>query len=170
MSGHTTSWFVGHPELATDPGPYAIERKWGIFVPVMDPTREEVYRFLDVFLGEMAALFPDPFLHIGGDEGEGKPWEASARVQAFKKEKGFKDNHALQAYFNQRLSKILTRHGKQMMGWDEALHPDLPRDTVVQSCRGQDSAAKASRQAFRGVLSCAYSPDLMHRASSHYAP
>ncbi len=169
MPGHTTAWFVGHPELATDPGPYTIERKWGIFDPVMDPTREEVYQLLDGFLGEMAALFPDPFLHIGGDEVEGKPWEASARVQAFKKEKGFKDNHDLQAYFNQRLSRILTRHGKQMMGWDEALHPDLPRDTVVQSWRGQDSLAKAARQGFRGILSFGYYLDLMQPALSHYA-
>jgi hexosaminidase len=169
MPGHTTAWFVGHPELATDPGPYTIERKWGIFDPVMDPTREEVYRLLDGFLGEMAALFPDPFLHIGGDEVEGKPWEASARVQAFKKEKGFKDNHDLQAYFNQRLSRILTRHGKQMMGWDETLHPDLARDTVVQSWRGQDSLAKAARQGFRGILSFSYYLDLMQPAVSHYA-
>jgi hexosaminidase len=169
MPGHTTAWFVGHPELASAPGPYTIERKWGIFEPVMDPTREEVYRLLDGFLGEMAALFPDPFLHIGGDEVEGKPWEASAQIQAFKKEKGFKDNHDLQAYFNQRLSRILTRHGKQMMGWDEALHPDLPRDTVVQSWRGQDSLAKAARQGFRGILSFGYYLDLMQPAASYYA-
>ncbi len=169
MPGHTTAWFVGHPELASAPGPYTIERKWGIFEPVMDPTREEVYRLLDGFLGEMAGLFPDPFLHIGGDEVEGKPWEASAQIQAFKKEKSFKDNHDLQAYFNQRLSRILTRHGKQMMGWDEALHPDLPRDTVVQSWRGQDSLAKAARQGFRGILSFGYYLDLMQPAASHYA-
>ncbi len=108
MPGHTTSWFVGHPELASAPGPYVIERKWGIFDPVMDPTREEVYRLLDAFLGEMAALFPDPFLHIGGDEVKGKHWEANERIQAFMKEKGLKDNPDLQAWFNQRLSKIVT--------------------------------------------------------------
>ena len=59
MPGHTTSWFVGYPELASAPGPYSIERKWGIFQPTMDPAREDTYKFLDQFLGEMAALFPD---------------------------------------------------------------------------------------------------------------
>ncbi|HSB60150.1 MAG TPA: family 20 glycosylhydrolase, partial [Vicinamibacteria bacterium] len=169
MPGHTTSWFVGHPELASAPGPYAIERGWGVFEPVMDPSREEVYRLLDGFLGEMAALFPDPFLHVGGDEVEGRHWEASPRIQAFKKERGFKDNHDLQAYFNKRLSRIVTGHGKQMMGWDEVLHPDLPRDTVVQSWRGQDSLAAAARQGVRGILSFGYYLDLMRPASSHYA-
>ena len=39
MPGHTTSWFVGYPELASVPGPYQIERKWGVFEPTMDPSR-----------------------------------------------------------------------------------------------------------------------------------
>jgi hexosaminidase len=47
IPGHTSSWFAGYPELAGAPGPYAIERKWGIFQPTMDPTREETYAFLD---------------------------------------------------------------------------------------------------------------------------
>ena len=47
IPGHTTSWFVGYPELASAPGPYPIERKWGIFQPTMDPAREETYKFLD---------------------------------------------------------------------------------------------------------------------------
>ena len=56
MPGHTTSWFVGYPELVSGPGPFAIERHWGVFDPCMDPTREEVYSFLDTFIGEMAGL------------------------------------------------------------------------------------------------------------------
>jgi len=56
IPGHSTSWLVGHPELGSAPGPYTIERRPGIFEPALDPTREEVYKFLDTFLGEMAAL------------------------------------------------------------------------------------------------------------------
>jgi hexosaminidase len=160
---------VGHPELATLPGPYEIERTWGIQDPAMDPTKEEVYDFLDGFLGEMAGLFPDAFLHIGGDEVNGKHWNASERVAAFKDEKGLTDNHDLQAYFNQRLSEIVTSHGKQMMGWDEVLHPDLPRETVVHSWRGPESLVEAAQQGFRGVLSNGYYVDLYHSAARHYA-
>ena len=127
MPGHTTSWFVGHPELATEARAYTIERKWGIMAPAMDPTREEVYRFLDAFIGEMAALFPDPVLHIGGDEVEGHAWDKSTAVAAFKKAKGLASNADLQAYFNKRLAQIVTRHGKTMMGWDEILHPGSPQ-------------------------------------------
>jgi hexosaminidase len=169
VPGHTTSWLVGHPELATQPGPYLIGRRFGVMDACMDPSKEEVYRLLDGFLGEMATLFPDPFLHIGGDEVNGKHWNASERIAAFKQRKGFKDNHELHTYFNQRLSKIVTGHGKQMMGWDEILHEGLPKDTVVQSWRGQESLGAAARQGFRGVLSYGYYLDLIWPAARHYA-
>jgi hexosaminidase len=169
MPGHTTSWFVGHPELATESRAYTIERKWGIMAPAMDPTREEVYRFLDAFLGEMAALFPDPVLHIGGDEVEGHAWDGSPAVASFKAAKGLKSNADLQAYFNKRLAQILTRHGKTMMGWDEILHDDLPKGTIIHSWRGPESLAKVARQGFRGVLSNGLYIDLIQPAAQHYA-
>jgi hexosaminidase len=168
IPGHTTSWFVGHPELATAPGPYQIERRYGVFDASMDPTREETYRFLDRFLGEMAALFPDAYMHIGGDEVTGKHWRLSPQVQAFMAKQGLKDNHALQAYFNQRVSRIVQKHGKKMVGWDEIVHPDLPRDIVVQSWRGPQSLAEGARQGYQGILSNGYYLDHLLPAATHY--
>ncbi|HYE13256.1 MAG TPA: family 20 glycosylhydrolase [Pyrinomonadaceae bacterium] len=168
IPGHATAWLVGHPELGSAPGPYTIERRPGIFEPALDPTREEVYKFLDAFLGEMAALFPDAYMHIGGDENEGKQWDRNPRIQAFMKAKGIKDNHALQTYFNQRVLAILKKHGKRMMGWDEIFQPDLPKDVVIHSWRGQTALAEAARRGYDGVLSNGYYIDLMFPASQHY--
>src|SRR5437588_7635886 len=168
MPGHSTSWLVGYPELGSAPGPYRIERGAGVFEPALDPTREDTYKFLDAFLGEMAALFPDAYLHIGGDENEGKQWDRNPQIQAFMKEHGIKDNRALQTYFNQRLLKILTKHGKRMMGWDEIFQPDLPKDVVIQSWRGPQSLAQAAKRGYDGVLSAGYYIDLIYPASQHY--
>lgn len=168
MPGHTTSWFVGYPELASMPGPYVIERRWGVFDPTMDPTREELYTFLDAFVGEMTTLFPDAFFHIGGDEVNGRQWEASPSIQTFRTDHGMRDNHDLQVYFNKRLSAILTKHRRIMVGWDEILHPDLPRTIVVQSWRGQSSLAEAVREGSRAILSSGYYLDHMLPASALY--
>lgn len=168
MPGHTTSWFVSHPELASKPGPYEIERRWGIFEPVFDPTNEALYKLLDGFLGEMAALFPDAYLHIGGDEVEAHHWKENPKIQAFMKEKGLADNHALQAYFNKRVAAIVTKHGKKMIGWDEVVHPDIPKNIIVQSWRGQESLAAAAKQGYTGILSNGYYIDLMYPARDHY--
>ena len=168
IPAHTTAWFVGYPELASAPGPYEIGRTWGIFAPAMDPTRESTYTFLDRFIGEMAALFPDQYFHIGGDEVNGQQWNASPEIQAFKKREGL-DNHGLQAHFNRRVQAMLTKYGKRMDGWDEILDPDLPRGIVIQSWRGQKSLAQAARYGYDGVLSAGYYLDLMHSAAEHYA-
>jgi hexosaminidase len=169
VPGHTTSWLVGYPQLASAPGPYQIERQWGVFDPTMDPTRESTYRFLDGFIGEMAALFPDSFFHIGGDEVTGKQWNASARIRAFMRRHRLKTTDELQAYFNRRLQKIVTKYGKRMEGWDEILDPDLPKDIVIQSWRGQKSLAEAARQGFSGILSAGYYLDHMEPASKLYS-
>ena len=169
MPGHSTAWFVGYPELASGPGPYQIERKWGVFDPAMDPTQERTYKFLDAFIGEMANLFPDHYFHIGGDEVNGKQWDANPNVQAFMRAHGLKTNQDLQAYFNTRVQKIVSKHGKTMVGWDEILRPDLPKDIVVQSWRGQDSLAAAAKQGYRGILSSGYYIDLNWPAWRHYA-
>lgn len=170
IPGHSTSWLVGYPELGSAPGPYSIERRAGIFEPALDPTRDEVYKFLDTFLGEMAALFPDAYLHIGGDENEGKQWDRNPKIQAYMKEKGIKDNHALQAYFNQRLLKILQKHGKKMIGWDEILQPELPKNVVIHSWRGTAALAEAAKKGYDGILSSGYYIDLIFPAAQHYLP
>ncbi|MBV8206793.1 MAG: family 20 glycosylhydrolase [Acidobacteria bacterium] len=169
MPGHATAWFVGYPQLASGPGPYHIERTWGVFDAAMDPTRDSTYKFLDTFIGEMAKLFPDDYFHIGGDEVSGKQWRENEKIQVFMRRHHLKDNPALQAYFNQRLQKIVRKHNRIMVGWDEILHPDLPKDVVVQSWRGQQSLAQAARDGYRGLLSFGYYLDLAQHADMHYA-
>jgi len=169
MPGHTTAWFVGYPELASAPGPYQIERQWGIFDPAMDPTRDEVYEFLDAFIGEMAALFPDEYFHIGGDEVNGKQWDANPRIQEFMRTHAIKNNEELQAYFTRRVQTIVEKHGKKMIGWDEILSKDMPHNILVQSWRGQQALADAARQGVSGILSNGYYLDLGYSAAHHYA-
>jgi hexosaminidase len=169
VPGHSTAWFVGYPELASGPGPYEIERKWGVFDPAFDPTSEKTYKFLDQFFGEIAKLFPDHFFHVGGDEVNGKQWDANTKIQEFIKVHDLKNNQGLQSYFNKRLEPIVSKHGKSMVGWDEVLDPTLPKDILIQSWRGPDSLAAAAKQGFRGILSNGYYLDLGWSAARHYA-
>jgi len=169
MPGHSTAWFVGHPELASGKGPYEIERRWGVFDPAMDPTNERVYKFLDDLIGEMAKIFPDHYFHIGGDEVNGKEWDANPKIQVFMKAHGIRNNEALQAYFSGRVQKLVTKHGKTVVGWDEVLVSGVPKDIVIQSWRGQASLAQAAKQGYRGILSNGYYLDLGWSAARHYA-
>jgi hexosaminidase len=168
IPGHSTSWFAAFPEYASGSGPYTVERKFGVFVPTFNPTEEKTYKFFDGFLKEMAGLFPDPYLHIGGDEVEGGEWKTNPAIQQFMKKNGIPDNHALQATFNKRILKILTKYGKKMVGWDEVFQPGLPTNIVIQSWRGQEALVESARKGYQGLLSNGYYIDLCQPAWEHY--
>jgi hexosaminidase len=168
IPGHATSWVVSHPELASQPGPYLIERQWGVFNPVLDPTNEATYALLGDFLREMAALFPDRFIHIGGDENNGVQWNANPRIQAFIREHGLKDNEGLHAFFNRRIASILAKAGRRLVGWDEIENPELPRDCVIDSWRGTAALEESAALGFDGILSNGFYIDLCFPASDHY--
>jgi len=169
MPGHSSSWFVGYPEIASTPGPFKIEEEWGVMDPAMDPMNEKTYKFLDTFIGEMAKLFPDHYFHIGGDEVNGKAWDANPKIQEFKKTHNYKTNDELQTYFSQRVQKLVNKHGKAAIGWDEIFVPGAPKDIVIHSWRGPKSLAAAAQQGYKGILSNGYYIDLMWSAARHYA-
>ena len=168
MPGHATSWFVGYPELASAPGPYSIEREWGIMNPSMDPTKESTYEFLENFFEEMCRLFPDEYIHIGGDENNGRQWDANPEIQAFMVENYMDSNYELQSYFNRRLLEILTKNGKRMVGWEEILQPEMPTSIVIQSWRGTRALINAAKKGYQAMLSNGYYIDLIQPADFHY--
>ena len=165
IPGHAQAWYAGYLYLASAPGPYAIEHTYGIFDPVMDPTRKSTYQFLDKFIGEMATIFPDPYFHIGGDENNGVQWKNNPSIQEFMKQHNLQGTAGLQTYFNQQLLPILKKHGKIMVGWDEIFAPGLSKDAVIQSWRGFDSLAASAKQGYNGILSAGYYLDQIQPAS-----
>jgi len=168
VPAHATSWLTAYPELASAPGPYTIERGWGVKDPTINPVNEFTYEFLDKFFAEMATLFPDDYIHIGGDENNGKHWNANPEIQQFMKENNIPDNHMLQAYFNKRVLKILTKYNKKMIGWDEIFQPGLPNNIVIHSWRGQKSLIESAQKGYMGILSNGYYIDLIQSGEYHY--
>ncbi len=168
LPGHGTAWLTAYPELASAPGPYEIERSWGIFDPTVNPVIQETYVFLDTFFSEMAELFDDEFIHIGGDENNGKHWLANPEIVEFMKKSEYDEPLMLQRYFNERVLEILTRNGKRMIGWDEIFQDGLPKSIVIQSWRGRESLFESARLGYPGILSNGYYIDLIHPTDHHY--
>ncbi len=168
VPGHATAILTAYPQYATKDTIYSIERWAGIFDPTLDPSNPETYVFLNSLFTEMAGLFKDDYFHIGGDENEGKHWDESKSIQKFMKNNKLEDNHALQAYFNTQLLINLEKQGKNMVGWDEINHPDLPKTAVIQSWRGLKAMTKAAKAGYKTLLSNGYYIDLLHSVDEHY--
>ncbi len=168
VPAHTTAILTAYPQWASVKRKYSLQRYFGVFDPVMDPTNERLYPFLDTLFSEMASLFPDAYFHIGGDENTGKDWQSEPHIRRFMAERGMKSFMDLQTYFNRRLLPIIEKNGKTMMGWDEILQPGVPKQIVIQSWRGNASFYGSLRQGYRAILSYGYYIDLIQPASYHY--
>ncbi|MCF6434802.1 family 20 glycosylhydrolase [Pseudoalteromonas sp. MMG022] len=168
MPGHASAIAVAYPQLMSEEKQYQMQRHWGVFKPLLDVSKVQVYEFIETLLAEMTSLFPDQYVHIGGDEVDPQQWLANSNIQALMKTENLNNGHDVQAYFNQRVQAILHRQQRIMMGWDEVYHPDLPKDIVVQSWRGHDSLNTVARNGYQGILSTGFYIDQPQYTDFHY--
>lgn len=176
VPGHATAILTVFPELGSKDTSYTLERFAGVFNPTLDPTNEKVYEFLSNLFQEIALVFPSHYIHVGGDENNGKHWDDNPEIRAFRKENGLSSNHELHGYFNLRLYEILSDMGVTMVGWEEVMSGQLPKEAIIHSWKGawEDVTPKASlyeaaKKGHQAILSNGYYLDLMQPASSHYA-
>ena len=148
MPGHTTSWLAAYPEWGLQP--VAASARFGLHRTHLDPANPDWLRAVDTLLGELAEIFPDEFVHFGGDEAVGVSPDSQAR-------------------FVGHVVKRLAALGKRAVGWDECLHPDLPEGTLVQAWRGMNARDAALNAGFDCLVSAPYYLDLFYPAEVHYA-
>ena len=169
VPGHSMAWLAAFPDLAVLPyDPNEKFARFGGYGNTLDPSNPKLMKMLDRLFGEMASLFPDEYFHIGGDEVVYSIWDKSSSIAEFKKKHNLKDDQALQAYFNIEMEKVLSKHKKKMMGWNEILHADLPTTTVIQSWVGTSALEEAVQRGYPVVVSLGYYLDNYMPAAFHY--
>jgi hexosaminidase len=163
VPGHSMAVLAAYPELSTqkdlkryvNPGTEFID--WGNkklrIENTIDPSNEKVYEFLDKVFTEVAVLFPNKYIHMGGDECFHDFWEKDPNCQAFMKKNNLKDVHELQSYFVKRVEKIINKKGKVLIGWDEILEGGLAPNATVMSWRGMKGGIEAAKQKHDVVMS-----------------
>ena len=152
MPGHAQAALAAYPQLACTPGPFEVWTNWGVSENIYCP-KEETFAFLDDVLTEVAALFPAPYIHIGGDETPKTRWKDSPVAQEIIKREHLKNEEELQSWFIRRIEKIVHAKGKRMIGWDEILEGGLAPDATVMSWRGEDGGIAAAKQGHDVVMS-----------------
>jgi hexosaminidase len=178
VPGHASALLTAFPEIGSktdSENAYAVSRKSGIHNPTLDPTNPKTYQLLSEIFDEVCPLFPSAYFHIGGDENNGKEWDANPNIQEFKKKNKLITNHDLQTYFNMKLIPMLKKHGKQVMGWEEIMTKDMSKEAIIHAWRGVNEGmeaggalVKAAKSGYKAVLSNGYYIDLMLPVDSHY--
>lgn len=165
VPGHSMAMLAAYPELScthekvyVNPGTNFAE--WfgdGKFKMLVDntlnPSNELVYDYLDKVFTEVAMLFPNPYIHVGGDECYHGYWEKDPGCLALMKKENLKNSHELQSYFIKRLEKILKAKNKKLLGWDEILEGGLAPEATVMSWRGMQGGIDAAKLGHDVVMS-----------------
>ena len=190
VPGHATAILTAYPEIGSKVlnlnslenktqtstiTPYSLERNSGIFTPTIDPSNPRTYELLSEIFDEVCPLFSGKYFHIGGDENEGKDWDANPKIQAFMKKNKLANNHELQTYFTMQLIPMLKKHQKELMGWEEIMTKNMSKEAVIHSWRGPNegllsgqSLVIAAKSGYKTVLSNGYYIDLMQSVADHY--
>ena len=134
LPGHMSAVLHAKPELSCKGEPVAIKTTAGIFPDILCAGKQEVFDFLFKLFDEVCEVFPDEYIHIGGDEAPKKYWKTCPHCQKRKAELGFTDEEQLQGYMTCRIADYLKAKGRNVICWNETLASDvLPKDLVIQN-------------------------------------
>jgi len=151
MPGHSLAALAAYPELACTAGPFEVGTVWGVEEDILCPS-EATFTFLEGVLTEVMALFPGPYIHIGGDEAPKARWKSSDLAQSIIRREQLADEHALQSWFIQRIERFLNANGWRIIGWDEILEGGLAPNATVMSWRGMSGGIAAAREGHDVVM------------------
>jgi hexosaminidase len=143
MPGHASAAVAAYPWLSCPKRPIRVPADWGVFTDIYCVGDDSTFAFLHDVLDEVAALFPAPYIHIGGDEVPKQQWIESASSQRRMREQHLPDAEGLQSWFVRRIQRDLAARGKTLIGWDEILEGGADRNAIVEMWRGEAQATKA---------------------------
>ena len=144
MPGHMKAALAAYPELGCTGGPYEVGHAWGVYKDVLCLGNEQVYKFVQDVIDEMAAIFPSKYIHIGGDETPTVRWKECPKCQKLAAEQHLSANK-LQAYFTNRIEKYINSKQREIIGWDEILDGEINPSATIMSWRGIEPGERGAK-------------------------
>ncbi len=157
VPGHSLAALVAYPELACNgavvpPFVNVGNKFYGKDVNTLCVANPKSVEFMSKVVKEVAALFPAPYIHVGGDECFKGFWKKCPRCQALIASKGLKNEDGLQSYFIKGMETLLAKHNKRLIGWDEILEGGLAPNATVMSWRGMQGGIDAAKQGHHVIM------------------
>ncbi|MCR9279911.1 MAG: family 20 glycosylhydrolase [Pseudomonadaceae bacterium] len=169
VPGHVSALTAGYPQWGMMPTdePGEPSRRFGVHRECLNVARPQVRQAVEELFEELAQIFSDECIHIGGDEVSTRAWSEDATVADYLHSEGLSDVAELQPHFNRDLIEKLGKLGRRSIAWDEALADNLPQRTIIQAWRGASALERALHAGHDAILSAPYYLDLFYPLDVH---
>jgi len=144
MPGHSEAALQCYPEFICD----GLDES-GVYCAGNDGT----FEFLSTIIDEVVELFPNEYLHIGGDEVGKEAWLQCEKCKKRMVEENLHDGEELQSYFVKRMEAFVHSKNRRLIGWDEILEGGLPERATVMSWRGFNGGIEAANAGHDVIMS-----------------
>lgn len=134
MPGHTNAASVSYPIFNGNGIKPELYEGTLVGKSTFATRKDTLYSFLDDVVREISAITPGPYFHIGGDESH------------VTKKKDY-------IYFVEKLEKIVQKHGKRMIGWDEIGQANIDSTSISQFWSSKKNALDAVEKGMKVILS-----------------
>jgi hexosaminidase len=155
VPAHSLALIASFPNLSCTQLAYSVNA--GFRSPSRDDNalcigNDSSFMMLDKIFTELAALFPNEYIHVGGDEAYKGFWADCPKCQKRMADEKLKNVDELQSYFIKRVEMILKSKGKKLIGWDEILEGGLAPEATVMSWRGMKGGVEAAKMNHHVVM------------------
>jgi hexosaminidase len=152
LPGHMQAAIAAYPELGNNPDTQLTVRQyWGISDDVLN-VNDATVEFVKTVLREVLDIFPSPYIHLGGDECPSVQWADSEEAQKRQAELGLSEPGQLQGWFTEQVAEVLAEDGRRLVGWDEMVETDCPKDAVIMAWRSAERGEVAVKAGHETVM------------------
>ena len=154
VPAHSKAAVVAYPELLQDPKDKSKYKSVQHFKKnTIDAGLESSYIFYENIIKELSELFPSKYIHIGGDEIPKGAWSKSPSVKKLMKRHNYTKITEVKRHFIREVEKILKRHNKILIGWEEVLNDLVQKDSMIISWKSSRAGRKAAKQKRFSIMS-----------------
>lgn len=153
IPAHTLSALAAYPELGCLGKSFEVPTRHSISPEIYCVGKESTWVFLEGVMDEVCGLFPTNFIHIGGDEAHYDRWNHCEHCQKLMQKEGLKSAKELQGWTTTRIEKILKKHNKLIIGWDELLDCGVSNQAGIMTWNNPSTAVKGAQRGNPIVMS-----------------